>query len=416
LTQLSTRGGAPKSTKTGDPQTDDAIDTAFGGQTVLEYLMDEAKKGNFFSVGRAVSSAYKNKQSPGQPTGLELEVSQELSNHAQQRGKAPATAFRIPWSFPTQQRALTTQTGAGSITSQIQSPTDVLRSKMVCLRLGAEMLNLPGSGPHGKVRIPVRTGGSTAAWVVEGSAAGASNSVTVATDLSPYTVSATALITRMMVTDLGQPGFVDFTLEEMMTSCAVALDVAVISGNGFNQPLGLSSNPAITAVAPIGDVGQGGTINYTVLEEMESIVGQQNGDSAAFCRPGFVTSPLGRSTLRKVDVSGVAGSTGRYAWQAKQHVIDGEVITLESMLGWQALSTNGMPSGLSKGGGTANLTGLLYGNFADMIINCWDSFAILVNPFTQSSQGVVAASVFLDCNSLLRRTASFCSCAGWAGS
>jgi HK97 family phage major capsid protein len=287
---------------------------------------------------------------------------------------------------------------------------------MVCVRLGAQLLSLPGSGPQGKVRIPVRTGGSTASWLVEGGAAGASNSVTVATDLSPYTVSATALITRMMVTDLGQPGFVDFTLEEMMTSCAVALDVAVISGNGFNQPLGLSSNPAIAAVAPVGDVGQGGTINYTVLEQMESIVGQQNGDSAAFCRPGFVTSPLGRSTLRKVDVSGVAGSTGRYAWQAKQHVIDGEVITLESMLGWQALSTNGMPSGLSKGGGTANLTGLLYGNFADMIINCWDSFAILVNPFTQSSQGVVTASVFLDANSLLRRAASFCSCAGWAGS
>jgi HK97 family phage major capsid protein len=416
LPETLTRGKSPNDISTGNKTVDDAVDEAFGGKTVLGYLLEEAKKGNFFSVGRAVSSAYKNKKSPGQPTGLEGEVSQELAYHAQQRGTAPATAFRVPWRYPTEQRSLTTQTGAGSITSQIQSPTDVLRSKMVCSRLGAQLLNLPGSGPQGKVRIPVRTGGSTALWLVEGGAAAASNSVTVATDLSPYTVSATALITRMMVTDLGQPGFVDFTLEEMMTSCAVALDTAVIGGSGFNQPFGLASNAGITAVKPVGDTGTGGTIAYSVLEQMESLVGQQNGDSAAFCRPGWVTSPLGRSQLRNTDVSGTAGSTGRYGWQAKQHVIDGAVLTLESVLGWQAFSTNAMPSGLSQGGGTANLTGLLFGNWADVLINCWDSFAIRVNPFTQSSQGVVTASVFLDCASLLRRAASFTSCSGWAAS
>jgi HK97 family phage major capsid protein len=218
------------------------------------------------------------------------------------------------------------------------------------------------------------------------------------------------------VTSLGQPGFVDFTLEEMMTSCAVALDTAVISGSGVNQPLGIAVNPGITAVSPASDTGTGGVINYTILEQMESVVGQQNGDSAAWCKPGWITSPLGRSQLRKTDLSGTAGQTGRYAWQAHQHVINGEIVTCETVLGWQAVSTNAMPSGLSQGGGTANLTGIIHGNFADVLINIWDSFAILVNPFTQSTNGTVTASVFLDCASLLRRNASFASCAGWAAS
>ena len=191
---------------------------------------------------------------------------------------------------------------------------------------------------------------------------------------------------------------------------------AVINGYGLFSPLGLCQNPGIQNVAPIGDTGTGGTIVYSVLEQMESLVGQVNGDSAAFCKPGWATSPLGRSQLRKTDLSGTAGQTGRYAWQAHQHLINNELVTCESVLGWQALSTNAVPSGLAQGGGTANLTLLLYGNWADVLINTWDSFAVLVNPWKQSADGSVLVSIFLDAASLLRRDLSFAQCAGWAAS
>jgi hypothetical protein len=80
------------------------------------------------------------------------------------------------------------------------------------------------------------------------------------------------------------------------------------------------------------------------------------------------------------------------------------------------MSTNAVPSGLAEGGGTANLTTILFGNWRDVIINTWDSYAVLVNPYTQSTNGTVTVSVFLDCASLLRRAASFAQCVGWAAS
>jgi Phage capsid family len=97
-------------------------------------------------------------------------------------------------------------------------------------------------------------------------------------------------------------------------------------------------------------------------------------------------------------------------------VANGEVITVETILGWQALSTNSVPSRLVEGGGTANLATILFGNWRDVLINKWDSFAVLVNPFTRSTNGTVTVSVFLDCASLLLRDESFAQCVGWAAS
>jgi HK97 family phage major capsid protein len=158
-------------------------------------------------------------------------------------------------------------------------------------------LTLPGDGPKGGVRIPIRNAASSAQWISEGSAATGSAATTIAMELFPSTVSAVTAITRRMVTSLGQPGFVDFTIEEMMTSCAVELDRAVINGTGFNQPFGLAQNAGIPSVATIGDSGTGGTMADSCLVAMEELVGNANGDSSADCRLGFVTSPRGRSQL-----------------------------------------------------------------------------------------------------------------------
>ncbi len=386
------------------------------GQTVFEYLLEQSKKGFWYSPGRAIKTAYDNKRNPGIPTGLEGEIAQELGKSKYERAGVPSGAFRVPWNYPVEQRGLTTTTGPGSITAQIQAPTDVLRNKMVCARLGAQILNLPGDGPKGTVQIPIRSGASSAFWVAEGAAATSTAAQTIAITMVPSTVSVLTNITRRMVTSLGQPGFVDFAIEEMMTSCAVALDGAVINGSNIFSPLGLCQNPALQSVQPIGDTGTGGTLAYSCLEELEAAVGESNGDSAAFCKLGFVTSPVGKSQLRKTDMSGTAGSTGRYPWHVKQHVINGELVDVETCLGWRAFATNSVPSGLSQGGGTANLTTILYGNWGDILINIWDSFAILVNPFQQSLNGTVQVSVFLDCASLLRRNNSFARCDGWAAS
>jgi HK97 family phage major capsid protein len=400
------------------PGTSPALSTESSSEEVFDLMLEAAKKlgeKGWYSVGRAISTAYHNKRNPGIPTGLEGEVHQVLSRNGCKHSRAPEGSFRVPWAFERRSGVLTSVTGVGSITAQIQSPADVLRNKMVCARLGAQLLNLTGEGPKGTISVPIRNAASSAQWVTEGNAATASAAQTIALPLIPGTVTAYSPITRRMLS-LGQDGFIDFALEELMTSCAYELDRAVIFGSGMYQPLGLARNPVIPSVAPASLGSTGGVMNYTILEQMESLVGQANGDSAADCRLGWITSVPGRSQLRKTDESTVANLTGRYAWKARQHVVNGEIVTSESILGWNAMSTNSVPSGFAMGGGTANLTTILFGNWREVLINTWDSFAVLVNPYAQSVDGTIKASVFLDAASLLRRAASFARCAGWAAS
>ncbi len=415
--------------KGGDRLVDDEIEDAFGGDGPsdpdptqpdnskfgqlpgLKALYDAAKKGYFYSFGRAIHGAFKAGPNGTLP-GLEGEVSQEMLLRApnQRRG------YRVPWVYPRrpgERRALTLSAGAGSVTPQLQSPVDVLRSKMVCQRLGANVTNFTGEGPQGFIQIPFRSAGSTASWVAENAApSSSSNATTQGWVMKPNTVTAYSDITRRMLT-LGQEGFEAYSLAEVMRSIAVEVDRATLNGSGQNsQPLGILQDflPSVTPAA-----GLGGSIAIADLYEIEATLGQNNGDAPADSRLGWVTSPAGRKALRKVDLGG-ATDTGHPAWWPKTYIVDNKPVIIEELIGWPALSTCSVPANLNA----SNYTTLALGNWNDVIINLWDGFdfnampATVVNPFLQSVSGVVRVSCFVDADVLLVRPGSFCLCAGWA--
>ena len=367
-----------------------------------------------YSLARAVVRALEN---DGEPDGLELEVSQELSR----RTGRTARGFLVPWDAPaTERRNLSTVAGPGSITGIIPQGMliDSLRPKLACARLGAQVLNLISGDGTGLVQLPVKQLVSTISWVSEGSPPASQSNFTVASQLlTPHTATAFTDVNRRMIS-LGQPGFEQFVIDDIMTGIAVAVDAAALNGTGTNnQPLGLcqilTGQPSVGAA---NDSGNGGKPAYVDLVAMERAIGQANGDSPCDCKLGFVTSPAGRSALRRCDLGG-STVTGRYAWKSHPcyNPVTGQLEFIETCVGYPAVATTNVPSNLTEGSGTGLTSGIM-GNFNDMIINLFSGFDCLVNPYLQSTNGVVRVSGFQDVDVCLRRFGSFATCTGWVTS
>ena len=56
--------------------------------------------------------------------------------------------------------------------------------------------------------------------------------------------------------------------------------------------------------------------------------------------------------------------------------------------------SNNVPSNLTKGTGT-NLSAVIYGNFADLLIGMFDQLEILVDPYTDFAKGTVGVRCLL---------------------
>jgi HK97 family phage major capsid protein len=414
LTQLSTRGRAPNDVTTGSKVTDDTIDGMWGpnedddDSSGIKKMYDDAiKSGYFYSVGRAALSAAKH---GGFPRGFEGEVGNEM---AKRTGRI-AQGFWVPWNAPiaAERRSLTVATAAGSVTGVIpyKLMIDVLRPKLAIARLGGHIINLLGDGPKGTVQLPSKSAASTISWVTEGNAPASESNLTVpGFTLTPRTATAYTDLTRRML-KLGGPEFQDHVINDIMTGLSVAIDGAAFNGPGVNgQPLGLFQFPGLTSVSAHGDTGNGGTITHANLVAMNEIVGIYNGDSPATARMGWVGSPQCKSTLALTDKSATV-STGRFCWEAHPCIVDGQVVTVEHIMGYPAVATTNAPSNGTEGTSTT-ITSLVHGNFDDCLVNLFSGFDCVVNPFLQSTTGVIRISGFQDCDvRFLHGGASFCLC------
>ena len=74
--------------------------------------------------------------------------------------------------------------------------------------------------------------------------------------------------------------------------------------------------------------------------------------------------------------------------------------------GYSAAVTNAVPSNLTKGTGT-NLSAIIFGNFADLMIGMWGSLDLLVDPYTGSTAGTVRVVALQDVDVALRNVESF---------
>jgi HK97 family phage major capsid protein len=374
---------------------------------VAELLDKSARRGKFYRVGRAIASA--EKRGLKGVDGLEGEVSQELKRITNR--SIDGNGFFLPWNLPVQseRRNLTLSTGAGAIALQLPPGLliDVVRAKLAIARLGGQMLRLTAPG---QISLPVKTGTVTGQWIAEGGAATGSNMTIGAARYDAHTVSATTNVSRRLLT-LAEPGFDQMIIDDLITTLTSMIDISAINGLGQNgEPLGLLQNPALQGVTLANDSGNGAAPLYTDIVAMETLLAKFNGDTPMDARIGFLTSPPGRSILRRTDLGG-ATKTGKFVWKCHPMLIDSEVRSVESVLGYPAVATNAVPSNLTEGSGTSLTTACL-GNFADFLTALFGPLSIIVNPMTQSQSGNVGVSAFQDVDMGFRRWQSAVKLAG----
>ena len=258
---------------------------------------------------------------------------------------------------------------------------DLLRAKMVISGMGAQML----TGLVGNIAIPRITGGATAYWVAESGSPTASQQAFDQVAMTPKTLAAQTAISRKLLlqSSLDVEALVQ---NDLATVLAQELQRVAINGSGTApEPRGILNT------AGIGDVPgstNGLAPTWAHIVGLETEVAQDNADLGTL---GYLTNTKVRGKLKTT--SKVSGQNG-FIWE-------------EGLNGYQAAVTNAVPSNLNKGTSTGVCSAIIFGNFNDLIMGLWGGLELMVNPYTNASQGGVIVHAFQDADVAVRHPESF---------
>ncbi len=173
---------------------------------------------------------------------LELEVFKEM------RKKAGEDAF-VPWDGQKTMSAGVDTSGGFLVPNENVRPViELLRSRMVTIKLGAREMDVVGS----PVMIPKQTGSTTAHWVGEGVSIPPSDLAIGQVTGRPHTIAALTKLSNLLM-ELSQPGADQLIREDFAAQLARGLDYAALAGVGANaQPLGIIDTPDVKTTAVSG--------------------------------------------------------------------------------------------------------------------------------------------------------------------
>lgn len=336
-----------------------------------------------YSLVRAIRAAMTNDW-----RGAELE--REASEATAQRlGRQPQGSFFVPADWLESRDLLvgTASAGGNTVATDLlaQNFIDLLRNRMIVREAGATML----TGLVGNVAIPRQSGGATAYWVAENTAATESGQTFDQVAMSPKTVGAFTDISRKLLLQ-SSIDVESLVRMDLATVLALAIDLASLHGSGSsNQPTGIAATSGIGSVAG-GTNGAAPTLAHLISLETE--VAQDNADMG---RLGYITNTKVRGKLKSTAM--VASTDSRMVWQEGAMPLNG----------YRGLITNQVRSDLDKGSTTGVCSALFFGNWADLIVGMWGGLDILVDPYTGGTAGTVRVVALQDVDVAVRHPQSF---------
>lgn len=336
-----------------------------------------------YSLVRAIRAAMTNDW-----RGAELE--REASEATAQRlGRQPQGSFFVPADWLESRDLLvgTASAGGNTVATDLlaQNFIDLLRNRMIVREAGATML----TGLVGNVAIPRQSGGATAYWVAENTAATESGQTFDQVAMSPKTVGAFTDISRKLLLQ-SSIDVESLVRMDLATVLALAIDLASLHGSGSsNQPTGIAATSGIGSVAG-GTNGAAPTLAHLISLETE--VAQDNADMG---RLGYITNTKVRGKLKSTAM--VASTDSRMVWQEGAMPLNG----------YRGLITNQVRSDLDKGSATGVCSALFFGNWADLIVGMWGGLDILVDPYTGGTAGTVRVVALQDVDVAVGHPQSF---------
>jgi HK97 family phage major capsid protein len=260
---------------------------------------------------------------------------------------------------------------------------DLLRNRMVLAQLGATVLD----GLTGNIAIPSQTAGASTYWVTEGTAVTESEATFGQVLMSPKTVGMFTDYSRKTLLQ-ATPAIEALVRADLAMGLAVEIDRVGLAGSGSGaQPRGVINTAGIGAVAG-GTNGAAPT--YANMVALEEAVGIANADVGAMA---YCTNARMRAQLKLTQV--FASTNGTPVWQGQE------------VNGYRAVTTNGMPSNLTKGSSNGVCSAIAFGNWNDLLMGFWSGLDLMLDPYALATSGGRRLIALQDCDVAVRRPASF---------
>lgn len=277
--------------------------------------------------------------------------------------------------------------GGNLVESQLlaENYVDLLRNQLAMFQAGALFID----GLVGNIRIPRQTGTANTFWLAENGTPSESSATFDQISMSPKTVGAYSELSRLTLLQ-STPAIDGLVMRDLAASITQAIDLAAISGSGSsNQPTGLLNQSGI-GVTSLGT--NGAAPDWDAIVNMESAVAAGNAEGQ---KPAYLTNTLVRGRLKRTFVD---PGSGERVWDNRS--------PLAPVNGTHAVVSNQVPANLTKGSGT-NLSAILYGNWADLIVGMWGGLDLQVNPYSLDTSGQVLITSFQTVDIALRHAQSF---------
>lgn len=296
-------------------------------------------------------------------------------NQEQKRNGIQARGILVPTSLFNETRSVQTTTTAARIVPEdfrADQFVGLLRNSMVVRSLGARVLpNL-----RGDVVIPRQATSSTAQWLAEGDSLSDSGMTFNNITLKPKHVGAITELSRQLLQQ-SNPAIESLVRDDFINVVSLAIDKALIHGDGIKQPNGLLNSATGT-----GSLATPTFVNF--LKLIESLNLKNISPNAWLTHPEVATKL--RSWLKEEGLPGYMMENG-------------------SMAGIPVAVTQQ----IEKKAGTPAKGRMILGDFSEMFVGTWGAVDILANQFAEGpySRGAVQIRILTTMDMVPRREDAF---------
>lgn len=247
-----------------------------------------------------------------------------------------------------------------------------LRDRLVLSQAGASMM----TGLVGNIDIPEYSG-STAEWADENATAADGAGTFTKKTMKPKRLTSILTVSRQLLVQ-DSLGVEQLLRADLVNAVASKLEATILGGHttSAEKPDGLFTGFAEAAV----DMSWAGIVD---LETNVDVANALMGNTAYIMHTKLFGK--GKTTLKSTGVAGY-------------------LIENESTNGYKALRTNAV---FNKKGSTNQEYGIVFGNWADLLIGQWGALDLMVDPYTKADQAFVRIIVNSYWDATPRRSASF---------
>lgn len=294
-------------------------------------------------------------------------------------------------------RALDSKTVGGAselVFDQYGGLIPLLRNNAVVMDMGAQVL----TGLTAPIVFSKQTGAADVQWVGENQGVDVPETqpTTGLVTLSPQTMIGASSFSRQLLV-LNTESAERMVRNDLVKGHGLKIDRAAYHGLGSaGEPQGIYRAPDVLAEA------MGGAGTWAKIVNMTAQVADQNALDGTL---GWVAQTLLAGRYMTIPKDASAANSG-WLWE-------GGNIKEGLLAGFRARSTSQLSkvmNGSDAVGGSSY--GLIFGNWADLIIGLWGAMEIIPDPYAKKRQGMIEIASFQMASQVIRHGQSFCKATG----